>query len=313
MSGNVNIKSKYIKKVRDFMANICLYKILIKGSKAACYAFIDMMPSYNADKEILREEGTDSEYELVLKGDCKWSVSAYTENIENPQPLTAEEINNIEDGDHWDKTIKDKSVLLDCEIFCNSKDIDEPTWATYEHYKNGIEIKDECPKELHIKRGRDYDESGTVVMNINAPDKQKNLDYGRVCRIQFGSGYNYYQGPFEVGDIIRSSGKQTGTLGRITAIEDDAFLHGRHKIYQIVGHADPFIEDEIEAIWKSFKPKERKAWLSKIVNDDAMTKVKFLRVINHQWTLYAFKNNNWEQFKTDLSEGTFVYDLGKPV
>ena len=138
------------------MANACLYKIKVVGPKLACYKFIDTMPAFNRDKEILSEEGTDDNYTLVLIGDCKWSVSAYTERMADPQPFTQEQLEAIEDGDHWDKTLKDKSVLLGCEIFCNSKDIEDRSWAIYEHYKNGVEIKDECPKELHIKKGREY-------------------------------------------------------------------------------------------------------------------------------------------------------------
>ena len=114
------------------------------------------MPSFNRDKDILSEEGTDDNYTLVMIGDCKWSVSAYTENMKDPKPFTLEELEAIGDGDHWDKTLKDKSVLLGCEIWCNSKDIEDRSWAIYEHYKNGVEIRDECPKELHIKKGREY-------------------------------------------------------------------------------------------------------------------------------------------------------------
>lgn len=138
------------------MANACLYKIKLQGPKLACYKFIDMMPAFNRDKDILSEEGTDDNYTLVMIGDCKWSVSAYTENMKDPKPFTQEELEAIGDGDHWDKTLKDKSVLLGCEIWCNSKDIEDRSWAIYEHYKDGVAIKDECPKELHIKKGREY-------------------------------------------------------------------------------------------------------------------------------------------------------------
>lgn len=285
------------------MANICLYKIKIQGSQTACYKFIDMMPAYNRDKDILFEEGTDDNYTLIMIGDCKWSVSAYTNKMENPQPFTNDELNAIEDGDHWDKTLRDKSVLLNCEIWCNSKDIDESSWAIYEHYNRGAVIRDECPKELHIKRGRDYDNYGTVVFNISpAPTR------GRLCKILFASGYNYYQGEFVVGDIIRSSGKDTGTLGRIISIEDDTFVDGKHKIHQIVGHATPYVEEDMEAIWKSRKPKERKEWLATMGMDSDITKVKFLRLMNHQWTLTAFANQDWDSFKTNVQSGTYHFE-----
>ena len=275
------------------MANICLYKILIKGTKSACYAFIDMMPSYNADKEILREEGVDDAYELVLRGDCKWSVSSYTERMENPQPFTDEEIAAIEDGDHWDKTLKDKSVLLNCEIFCNSKDIDDSSWAIFEHYNKGTVIRDECPKELHIKRGRDYDQYGVAVFDLSRSNEPT---HGRVCKVQFEKGYQYYQGNYEIGDIIYSDGNASGNLGRIIYVDDNAFLHGKQKIKQVVGHADPFVVEDVEAIWTSYKPKERKEYLVKLGLEETTTKAQFRKIMDYKWTLFAVKNNDWSRF-----------------
>ena len=283
------------------MANICLYKIKIKGARNACYAFIDMMPSYNADKEILSEEGTDSEYELVLRGDCKWSVSAYTEKMDNPIPFTAEEIDKIEDGDHWDKTLKDKSILLDCEIFCNSKDIDDSVWATYEHYNRGKEIFDECPKELHIKRGRDYDQYGVVEFNLG----NNNPTHGKVCKVRFRNQHQYYQGDFNVGDIIYSDGKDSGNLGRIIHVDEFAFLHGKQKIHKAVGHASEFIHEDIEEIWTSYKPKARKEYIKSMGLEETMTKKQFFSFIDYKWTLFAYqKGDNWKEFVEMVKNGT---------
>ena len=138
------------------MANICLYKIKVKGRKRACYALMDMMPLYSGEKYVLSEEGTEDDYTLVFLGDCKWSVSAYTKKLPEVRTFTQEELDAVSDGDYWETTLSDKSVLLDCEIFCNSKDIDDSCWSVFEHYDRGQKIFDECPKELHIKRGRDY-------------------------------------------------------------------------------------------------------------------------------------------------------------
>ena len=285
------------------MANICLYKIKVKGTKAACYAFIDMMPSYNADKEILSEEGTDDAYELVLRGDCKWSVSAYTEKMENPQPWSQEEISKIEDGDHWDKTLKDKSVLLDCEIFCNSKDIDDSSWATYEHYNKGVEIRDECPKELHIKRGRDYDTYGVVAFDVGGGNNGPT--HGKVCKVRFRNESHYYQGDFEVGDIIYSDGKDSGNLGRIIHVDDFAFLHGKQKIHKKVGHASEYIGEDIEAIWTSYKPKARKEYLASMGLEETMTKKQFHSLMDYKWTLFAYKNgDNWSDFVEAVKNGS---------
>ena len=35
------------------MANICLYKIKVKGSKKSCYKLVDMMPLYSGEKEYI--------------------------------------------------------------------------------------------------------------------------------------------------------------------------------------------------------------------------------------------------------------------
>lgn len=139
------------------MANICLYKIKVKGSKLACESLMYMMPLYSWEYDVLSSEGTEDDYTMVFTGACKWSVDSYTQPLKDPKPWTREELEAIEEHyEHWYHTLRDKSVLLDCEIFCNSKDIDSGCWAQFEHYNRGKEIKDECPKELHIKRGRDY-------------------------------------------------------------------------------------------------------------------------------------------------------------
>ena len=68
------------------MANICLYKIKVKGSKKACYKLVDMMPLYSGEKEYISEEGTDEDFTLVFTGDCKWSVDCYTKFEKDLKP-----------------------------------------------------------------------------------------------------------------------------------------------------------------------------------------------------------------------------------
>lgn len=279
------------------MANICLYKIKVKGRSKACYALVNMMPLYSWEKEYISEEGTEDDFTLVFLGACKWGTSAYTSPISNPKPFTEEELDAVEDGDHWDKTLKDKSILLDCEIFCNSKDIDDSCWSIYEHYNRGEEIFDECPKELHIKRGRDYDNYGDIAIAVSdAPTK-----IGRKCKVKFESGAYYYSGEFEIGDLVYSDGAKSGNLGRVVAVEDNVNIHGYYEIKSKVGHADPFIEEDIEAIWKSYKPKERKEYLVKLGLDETITKKKFISIMDYKWTQFAVKKNDWTAFLKSLS------------
>ena len=260
-----------------------------------------MMPLYSWEKEYLKEEGTEDDFELIFLGACKWGVDCYTSKMKNPVPFTEEELNAVGDGDHLDKTLKDKSVLLDCEIWCNSKDIDDSSWAVYEHYNRGRVIRDECPKELHIKRGRDYDQDDyePVVVGVSSPDS-----YGRKCKVKFESGAYYYVGDYEVGDIVYSDGSMSGKIGRITDVEDGAFVHGLQKIKQRVGHADPFVEADIEEIWASYKPKARKEYLVKLGLDEGITKKKFISVMDHKWTLFALKDNDWDAFINAVKGGT---------
>jgi hypothetical protein len=269
-----------------------MYKIKVKGRQKACYALVNMMPLYSYEKEYLTEEGTEDDFTLVFKGDCKWSVSSYTSPMTDPKPFTEEELDAVEDGDHWDKNLRDKSILLDCEIFCNSKDIDDSCWAIYEHYDRGRVIRDECPKELHIKRGRDYDCYDDFVVPINLTP----TEIGRKCKVKFEKGAYYYSGDFEVGDLVYSDGAKDGNLGRIISVEDNVNIHGLYKIKEKVGHADPFVEEDIEAIWKSYKPKERKEYLAKMGLDEGMNKKKFISVMDYKWTKFAAKENNWKKF-----------------
>ena len=77
------------------MANICLYKIKVKGSKKACYKLVDMMPLYSGEKEYISEDGTDEDFTLVFTGDCKWSVDCYTKFEKDLKPYTEEELDKV--------------------------------------------------------------------------------------------------------------------------------------------------------------------------------------------------------------------------
>ena len=50
------------------MANICLYKVMVKGPKLNCYKLVDMMPLGDWEKDYLFEEGTDDNFTLIFIG-----------------------------------------------------------------------------------------------------------------------------------------------------------------------------------------------------------------------------------------------------
>ena len=132
---------------------------------------------------------------------------------------------------------------------------------------------------------------------------------GRKCKVKFEKGTYLYSGDYEIGDIVNVDGMKSGALGRVVGIEDGVDVYSYLKITGKVGHADPFVEADIEAVWKSFKPKERKEWLVKFGLDEAMTKKKFITTMDYKWTKYAAKNNDWDKFVEDVKNCD--WDLAK--
>lgn len=108
------------------MANVCQYKMIVKGKKNACYAFYAGQNHFWQDVE--DKDGTYENYELYFSGECKWSVDQY---------CAAEE------------TVQGRSRAYSVEVMCNSRDVDDdPKTAFYKHYKNGVPVTSEVPEEL---------------------------------------------------------------------------------------------------------------------------------------------------------------------
>lgn len=288
------------------MANICLYKIIVKGTRDACYALVNMMPLYSGEKECIEESGTDQEYSLFFTGDCKWNVDAYTSWDETKTgPYTPEEIANIQDGFGWNFPLKQKSLLLDCEIFCNSKDIDGGGWADYVHYNKGEEILDECPKELHIKRGREYGE----VYVIGADGMQTSMD-DPTCKVRFNDNRAYwYLGKYEVGDLVYVDGAKTGCLGIIKETSTYAVHAAIYSVTSHVGHVEGFIEEDILALWDSKKAKERKPYLVDLGLDEKVTKKKFVAMAENKWISVNQNGVEWEEFLKAVTDSTCKLDV----
>ncbi|MBR4026089.1 MAG: hypothetical protein IKJ01_00840 [Lachnospiraceae bacterium] len=280
------------------MANICLYKIKVKGTQTACHKLVHMMPLYSWEKEELYSEGTESDFTLIFLGACKWSVDCYTEKVKDIKPFTEEELNKIEDGDGWNYTLQDKSILLNCEIFCNSKDIDDCCYASYVHYNKGKQIFDECPKELHIKRGRDYDMEYEIIDNMITIKEEKTQPS---CKVRFEDNRSYwYLGDFEIGDLIYVDGAKEGCLGKVIETSTTSANSNMYEIITKIGHVGEFFPNEIEEIWNSFKAKERKIYLASIGFDTNITKKKFITLMENKWNDFAQEDNDWNNFKKTL-------------
>lgn len=161
------------------MATICFYKQLIKGPKDVCYAFARSNPFPITKLEILRAEGTDEAFEILLQGDARWHVDAYCErHWKGEYPVVP--AGYAEQGSFGDPfagkirnyTMKERSLLLDLEVYCSAVDStnlpiaeeefdEEKKGYTYEeeledfreeiqnwHFKAGTEVPDDFPEEL---------------------------------------------------------------------------------------------------------------------------------------------------------------------
>ena len=281
------------------MANICLYKVMVKGPKLNCYKLVDMMPLYSYEKEYLLEEGNDNDFTLIFFGDCKGSVDSYTSIHKNLIPFTKEQIEAIKDGDYWEYPLNEKSILLGVDIMCNSKDIDSSSWAEYIHYNKGKEIYDECPKELHIKKGRDYDNGYDISIPLSAIINQsKDIP---ICKVKFQGGAYWYKGDFEVGDIVKVDGKKAGVLGKV--VEKSMGLGTDWaSVTEKIGNIGEFIVSDIEKIYTSFKTQERREWLKNKGLDEKITKVKFVSLMEWEWVNFALENNDWNTFLEKVKE-----------
>lgn len=281
------------------MANICLYKIKVKGTKNACYALINMMPLYSWEKDILSEDGEDDDYTLIFTGACKWSTSAYTHHTDGLVPYTPEQVANVQDGDGWDICMMDKSLLLSCEIFCNSKDIDDSCYAVYEHYKNGKGIYDECPKELHIKRGRDYDQDYEFVNGKLELVEKKQVTS---CKVKFESGTYWYKGEAKLNDAVKVEGVKAGLIGKVIELSTTDEDSGLYKITENLGNVGDFNSEYCEAWWGSYKPKDRKEYLKVLGIDEKATKKKFLSIMEFKWVHFVLENgDDWDAFVESLN------------
>lgn len=135
------------------MADICDFKVIVKGKKNACYAFY-YSTKYLEYKEILDESGTDDSYNLFFEGSCKWGMDMYCVPEDNPQPVEIpEDFDELEDFGigYYSSTVKDRAVLFGLEVLCNwtvegyEEELGE---GNFEHYKGAEEIYDECPQKL---------------------------------------------------------------------------------------------------------------------------------------------------------------------
>lgn len=148
------------------MANICEYKVIVKGRRNACYAFFGSMSCMDY-KEITEEKGTEEQCILRFEGNCKWSVDSYCGPWDGvvPVPLLEDPEAALTEAEekYWYKTVRDRSRMFQVEVWCNSADIEdydpeEGPYEIFEHYISGEYAGGNCPEELRIQ-GEEFDDS----------------------------------------------------------------------------------------------------------------------------------------------------------
>ena len=134
------------------MANICKYKVIVKGKKDACYALYWSM-SVMDGISIEDEGGSDDDYMIRFEGNCKWTVDAYCKpwdgSFDVDIPATLEDALK-----YRGITVQERSRLFKVEVLCNSADMVEEDYELYEHYISGDRISSGgCPEELKVLDG----------------------------------------------------------------------------------------------------------------------------------------------------------------
>lgn len=163
------------------MANICEYRVKVKGAKNACYAFFGSM-SVMDYKDMVRKSGADSNFELIFSGNCKYAVDAYCKSWEGDFPVKlpadADDAQKEAEDKYWYHTVQERSKMFDVEVWCNSCDIDgAPDIEIYEHYKNGEPVVDELPNELEIDGTSEIQNvAALAVLNQQMEDLMEELN-----------------------------------------------------------------------------------------------------------------------------------------
>lgn len=157
------------------MANLCKFKIIVKGRANACAAFYTSTPSYGLT--IVEERGTEDDHYLRFEGSCKWAVDYCSKKWDGPCPVTLpagiREAGAKAMRDYSDYSMQDRSRMFRVEVLCNSADLDNYDGAYFVHYKNGATIFDKAPEELAIRAEYCFDEEQEDSGEPHEPDRIK--------------------------------------------------------------------------------------------------------------------------------------------
>lgn len=129
------------------MANICQYKGRIRGKKKACYAAFSGISAYD-EKCVADTSGTDDDFLLEFRGDCKWRLDTYCDKVwegKIPVELSGYSIDELGNGsvvDFWYYGMNQLSKMMDVEIEVISWS-GESSFQAYSHYRSGKVLTEE--------------------------------------------------------------------------------------------------------------------------------------------------------------------------
>ena len=184
------------------MANYCDYEIHVRGKKMDALMMYAILPAYDG-KTIINEKGSDSDYIVWIKGNCKWSLNHRTEEDPNASinanDYSEDEIRNADCGiPFWSLPIEQKAKLLDVEMLISST-FEGEDYGLFEHYKSGelvnseeFEVEEEIPEwdevEDEYDSYREYCEEYDLNPNVRPPkwwDREEFETYEEFCE-EFG-------------------------------------------------------------------------------------------------------------------------------
>lgn len=177
------------------MADICEYHVLVKGQKNACYALYGSMPMImGSEKNIEYQGGTEKDYQIVFKGQCKWSVDYGSDMYDEL------EIQIIPDGqneaisfgeDYLNVSLQGKSKIFQIEVWCNSVDLDKFHGICSYHFNNGKDESipyEDMPEQIAMSVFEEFndevsefddslEEMNTAVWELNIATVKKIIEH----------------------------------------------------------------------------------------------------------------------------------------
>ena len=185
------------------MPNTSEYRVIVKGRKNACYAFYGSMSNID-EKGIGVESGDEEDYTLKFQGYCEWDVDSDCGPWDGDFPVTLPEDYLEAEREAEDKyrgiIVQERSKLFEVEVWCNSMDIDDPEFYTYEHYNSGKPVLDLCPEELEFEGQEEMENSDPEIemvldlINSISPEEiseEYGVDLDKVKEILETAGIDY--------------------------------------------------------------------------------------------------------------------------